>query len=526
MSEARPPSRALLIVAGALTQVIGTVCLVLALASLPVIHDMHRGMQSLIASIIAALAAIVCGTLAYRGRLVPLALAAGVDVGFGIVLPRGGSAIGVLLRILPADDAGTAETLVTAAAVVMFATAALCLVALPTAVKLRRWATEAMLSSPSLPAGGMPPQRTTLRGFAAAQLLPTQIISTPETQRRRRPFVIAGIAATVVALGVIIIAATTASPRRQASGVRRQEESGSGSAARSASASDLTPDARRLTPDAPVDVPQDQSIEDFITAFHEAVAHGKPDELAPLFDAKAFAFGVEGHELAEARDAVVETVRHDCGDAPPNGFELTAKFHQIGRDGDVAWIAEELKVGSKTFVVTAVAGLHDHAWTIAALQWAQSMPNDTAYKLARDGELVAPDAIPDRHDDSPLAQAMRTAFASKPSFVEARSARPDAFNFGSAPGERIVGGDAIRKTFSRIKATVHLHDAVAVGAVGTTGGWGAANVDFTDADRDGTQVTQTFRVLAAWVKEDAGWRIVQTQWSNPGTLSPSSTTSP
>ena len=48
----------------------------------------------------------------------------------------------------------------------------------------------------------------------------------------------------------------------------------------------------------------------------------------------------------------------------------------------------------------------------------------------------------------------------------------------------------------------------------TRGGWGAANVDFTDADSDGTEVTQTFRVLAAWVKEDAGWRIVQTQWSN------------
>src|SRR5579862_7339971 len=94
--SAQPPSRALLIAAGALTQLIGTACLVLALASLPVVHDLHRGMQSLVASVISALAAIVCGTLSYRGRLVPLALAAGIDVGFGIVLPRGGSAIGVL----------------------------------------------------------------------------------------------------------------------------------------------------------------------------------------------------------------------------------------------------------------------------------------------------------------------------------------------------------------------------------------------------------------------------------------------
>ena len=40
------------------------------------------------------------------------------------------------------------------------------------------------------------------------------------------------------------------------------------------------------------------------------------------------------------------------------------------------------------------------------------------------------------------------------------------------------------------------------------------NVEFTSADSDGTDVTQTFRVLAAWLKEDTGWRIVQTQWSN------------
>ena len=58
------------------------------------------------------------------------------------------------------------------------------------------------------------------------------------------------------------------------------------------------------------------------------------------------------------------------------------------------------------------------------------------------------------------------------------------------------------------------HGARIWGATGF-GGWGIANVDFTDADKDGTEVTQTFRVLAVWVKEDAGWRIVQTQWSNP-----------
>jgi len=69
--------------------------------------------------VIASLAAVVCGTLVWRGRLVPLALATGLDVGLGIVLPRGSSGIGALLRILPQGDVATAETLVTVGAIAL-----------------------------------------------------------------------------------------------------------------------------------------------------------------------------------------------------------------------------------------------------------------------------------------------------------------------------------------------------------------------------------------------------------------------
>ena len=112
MSAGKQPSRALLIAAGLLTQLIGALCFILGLASIPVVHDLKGGMSGVIASVIASLAAIVCGTLVWRGRLVPLALAAGLDVGFGIGLPRGGSAVGAMLRMLPANEASTAETLV------------------------------------------------------------------------------------------------------------------------------------------------------------------------------------------------------------------------------------------------------------------------------------------------------------------------------------------------------------------------------------------------------------------------------
>src|SRR5207248_177177 len=128
------PTRALLITAGVLNQVLGVGCLVLALASLPVVHDLHHGTQSVIASVIASFAAIVCGTLLWRGRLVPLALAVGIDIGFGIVLPRGGSALSALVKIMPPDDAGTTEGAITAAAIAMFASAVACVLAIPSAL--------------------------------------------------------------------------------------------------------------------------------------------------------------------------------------------------------------------------------------------------------------------------------------------------------------------------------------------------------------------------------------------------------
>ncbi|HTR52510.1 MAG TPA: nuclear transport factor 2 family protein [Kofleriaceae bacterium] len=518
-SRPKPPSRVLLVLAGMMTQLLGVGSLVLALASLPVVHDLHHGMQALAASVIAAIAALVCGTLVWRGRIVPLALAIGIDVGFGIVLPRGGSALGAMLKLLPADDAQTAETIVTAAAIGMFVAAVLCVLSIPSALALRRWAREQI-------AEGRPSAGSTLPGLGperTSQRNATVMIRTAERQARSRPAVIAGVALTLIVVGVVVIAAAmgggsaeTAAGSGSGNGSGGGSGSGTGSGTRlaargSGSGSGVAAAAAAAVADAGVaDAPGAPSLDDFVAKWHDAIK-GKPAELAAMFRAKSFAFGVEAHELTEGPAAIAAMIAHDAGDHR----DVEVRFSQIGHEADVGWIAEELRVGGKSFVVTAVAELAGGKWTLAALHWASALPNADAYRTARDGSLPVPDAISDAHDTSPLADAMRTAFASKPSFVAARSSRPDAFNFGSAPGERIAGGDAIKKTFARIHATIHLHDAVRVGAVGDRGGWGVANVDFTDADSDGTEVTQTFRVLAAWLHEDAGWRIVLTHWSNP-----------
>lgn len=532
MTSGTQPSRVLLIAAGVLTQLTGAVCLVLALAALPIAHDLRSGTTGVVATAVAALAALVCGPLIWRGRLVPLALAAGIDLGLAIGLPRGGSAIGALLRILPSDELHTAETLITVTSVIMFAAAALCIIAVPSALKLRRWARAALADEPGASAESSPPpasdadvlesaptrQRprldrpsagSTLKGIGPVALRPTQVIRTAGPARSK-PLVIASVALTLIALGIILVTALSGSDSTPTD--HTAPIAGSGSAGFNASGvadlSNLDTPVDAAPSDAPSEPPP---LDDFVTRFHAALASGATADLAPLFAPQAFAFGVGAHDLAEGRDAVVAQLQANLGEAPP--FAIKSRFSHVANEGEVGWLAEQLVVGDAPVVLSAALSAQDGAWTIAALHWAQPMANPTAYRLAREGELAIPDAIPDAHDESPLAAAMRTAFSTRAAFVDALSTREDAFNFGSA-GERLFGGATIRKVFGRLPATVHLHDAVKVGALGADGGWGVANVEFTDADRDGTEITQTFRVLTIWLAEDGAWHIVQTQWSN------------
>jgi hypothetical protein len=369
------------------------------------------------------------------------------------------------------------------------------------------------------PSSGVPTDSPTLRpggtlpGVGRTKLMPTQVIRVGP-QGRTKPVVIAGVAVTLVALGVIVISAVTSpggdTPTR-ATATEVADNAAEVAVATGGQPGELSRDGDAKVAEAPDEsAPAAPPITEFAARLHVAIGSAAAAELALLFDAHAFAFGVDGNDLAEGRDGVVAQLREDLGQAG----SVAIKFSHDGQDSEVGWLAEELRVGNKTFVITAALRLANGAWTIAALHWAEAMPNATAHRLARDGELAVPDAIPNTNDSSPLADAMRTAFASIPSFVDARSARADAFNFGSAPGERLKGGSAIKKVFSRIPATIRLHDAVKVGSIGERGGWGVANVDFTETTRDGAQLTQTFRVLAVWIKEEAGWRIVQTQWSN------------
>jgi ketosteroid isomerase-like protein len=49
-------------------------------------------------------------------------------------------------------------------------------------------------------------------------------------------------------------------------------------------------------------------------------------------------------------------------------------------------------------------------------------------------------------------------------------------------------------------------------------GFAALNAIYTAKGRAATDVSQTFRVLAVFLREDTTWKIVQTQFSNAGPI--------
>src|SRR5262249_25745362 len=83
----RPPGRALLRVAGALTQLSCGACLLIGTIGLVLVEQNRTGGVATVAAwLVAAMAGLVFGGLIYRGGLVSMLIAAAVDGGFGLLL--------------------------------------------------------------------------------------------------------------------------------------------------------------------------------------------------------------------------------------------------------------------------------------------------------------------------------------------------------------------------------------------------------------------------------------------------------
>ncbi len=271
--------------------------------------------------------------------------------------------------------------------------------------------------------------------------------------------------------------------------------------------------------------PTPRSPTELLDAVHEAARHGDAAMLEALVIPNAFGFGVKATSISRTGKEVAAAFAADLGAPPGDGFVITPSGTEIGEEGNHAWIAEELEVGAgpevRRFAITLLATRPREVWRVVAWHWAVRLPDETIDALVEAGDLPIPEGFDDRLEAPPDAvEVFRAAFYSTESYALAVSPRITSFNFGSAPGERLKGGDTIRRVFRKLRADIRLSEGVMVSAAGSwdpaaaaapTVAWAAANVEFSTR-----KSRRILRVLAVMVKESDEWRIVQTQWSDGG----------
>jgi SnoaL-like domain len=560
----RPPGRALLRIAGVLTQLSCGACLLIGTIGLVLVEQNRTGgVGSVAAWLVMAMAGLVFGGLIYRGGLVSMLIAAAIDGGFGLLLATfDHETLRRLLRILGASDVDAIRSALGVAGFAMIGAGVVCLVALPHGIRYARWFRDAAATRTAMStARGFPPPPVPVR--TATYIIPAEEIP---GSRRRIYTILGGVAIGVGAgIGVLVSSTRDDAPATEHARptvtpiepARPATEPARPSIAATEPARPATEPARLAGPPdagvadagavhveatvAPLATAKRparvepaiaiSTVQELVLVQHRAIARVDRKALAGLIAAEVFGFGTDAGDVAEGRDGVVAQLVRDLGDPPAGGFTVESKAISIGEDRGHAWIAEQLEVGgagreARSFAVSELAAVIDGNWQVVALHWATPVDDATAQRLAVLSRLPLPARIVDRHDGpAEIDQAVRAAFASRAAFAEACSERADTFNYGSG-GERAHGG-AVKRIFSRLKADIRVHDGVRVVGGGAWDpaqtaqpriAWAAVNVDYTAKTRAATEVTQTFRVLAILIKDGRSWKIVQTQWSNGGPI--------
>jgi ketosteroid isomerase-like protein len=541
-----------------LTQLCAAACLLLGTIAFVLVQQNKSGGVGLVFAWAAgAMGALVFGGLMARGSLVSLLVSAALDAAFGIVLlVIDYDQVRAILRVLPDSDVQLIADILVVAAVVLLATAALCLASIPQALRYAKAFREAMdagqssTALPTVPGGGPPPPAhldegptdpmqpiiptaaATNRGWTphkATGHTTMMIIRPPaeEARSRRRIYIALGGFAIGLGAGIGVLVS---------SGAKRPAGTGAAPSTGSATPGPTTvvavgsgsgpgSDAGSAAPPAVIAPAPTSPFREVVTAQREAIAKGDAKAYALTLSPTAFAFGIDGEDVVEGRVAIEEMLVKHIGDAPPGGFTVESKFLAVGGEQDHAWTAEDLElsgggIGTRRITITQLAKFADGKWLVQAVHWGRPVADATAVRMAILGTLPRAAAVPNRHDGSAeLDKAVRAAFASRTAFADARSEREDGFNFGSGPGERVVGGVAIKRLFGRLRSDLKLDGGAArVAESSKTIGWAAVNVVYTQKSQAATDVSQTFRVLAVLIREGDVWKIVQTHFSNAGPI--------
>ena len=261
-----------------------------------------------------------------------------------------------------------------------------------------------------------------------------------------------------------------------------------------------------LAPDGPT------SPHELLLAERAAIAAADEEKLAALIAPDAFGFGTDAREVAYSGRQLAKMIIRALRGAPSGGYPPVSTFEQIGTDGDVAWIVDDLGARTARFATSQLAVRRGGRWSVAAWHWSIPVTDRDACTASAAGELPELFPVRDLSDlDGGLYITFGLAFGSQAEFVAALGQRSDRIDLGSV-GERSVGAK-IQQEYRRRSFNVSIDDNIAVGRATPRAGWGAANVTYS-WNRGASRCTVHYRVLAVLLKEGEDWRIVLSHWSN------------
>jgi SnoaL-like domain len=539
-------------IAGILTQLCGAGCVLIGTVALALMTDQLQGgyLALVLGWISAGILALLCGGLAGRPSSMNLVISAALDASFAGVMFAAAPQLPHWLTMLTAADAAIAASAVTVFAATAALTTVLCLFATPPALRYAR-VSEAFLRPRQPEIGDSPASSDSgeLVVSAEAPSLPVPVgaaLHRPSGENsraaRRIPRVLwIGCAGATIGLlaGIAVLTASRGSPLpgRQLNGGSPAmipgslQSAGDQQGARDIFAAATAPSAiKTVAPGSELVLTGatnqgPASPTALLDAIHDAIAHSDAITLKMLMVPGAFGFGIGSMGISTGSSEVAARLVADLGPVPDRGFVVTPSEVEIGDEGNHAWIAEELEItagaNSRRFAITMLATMIGKRWSMVAWHWAIRLPDQEIESLVAAGDLAIPEGFEDRiNAPADAVEAFRSALSSTAGFAMAVSGRESAFNFGSAPGERLRGGATIRRVFKKLRADLAIREGIIVTAAGAwdpsqttapTVAWGAANIEFSTRKH-----RRILRVLAVMVREHHEWRVVQSQWSDGG----------
>jgi hypothetical protein len=265
--------------------------------------------------------------------------------------------------------------------------------------------------------------------------------------------------------------------------------------------------------------PSPDTVKQFLGDVLAGIQRSDPETFTGRVDVEALFLGSSKSGVALAPE-FVEAHRKMFASGKPGAIQITSHDLRatVAPDGKSAWFSNlmtwtidgDVRDMRWTGVVENVAG----KWQLRVSDVSRGVPNEDAAKHTDAPAPMpgGPDNGPGQPDAQPLLATFDADLASIAQWSKDISDRADAYVIGSDPKEIWDGPAAIRKAFdddAQHRATLARDGAARAHLAGQLG-WIAANVRVTVGP-----ATFPLRLLAVYLHEGAGWKMVQLHAASP-----------